>query len=67
MTEILAKQGQRLDQIAYGHYGTLQSFAQVLKANRPLLSKPILDAGDRVYLPPLPKEQPTPSKRALWD
>lgn len=46
-----AKDGERLDSIVYSHYGTLGVFGEVLSANPKLTNKPILEAGDKVYLP----------------
>ena len=47
----LAKDGERLDSIVYSHYGTLEIFKEVLSCNPKLTNKPILEAGDKVYLP----------------
>ncbi|WP_300827085.1 tail protein X [Helicobacter ganmani] len=46
-----AKDGERLDSIVYSHYGTLGVFEGVLGVNPKLTNKPILEAGDKVYLP----------------
>lgn len=47
----LAKDNERLDSIVYSHYGTLEIFKEVLGCNPKLTNKPILEAGDKVYLP----------------
>ncbi|WP_416860570.1 tail protein X [Helicobacter ganmani] len=47
----LAKDNERLDSIVYSHYGTLEIFKEVLSCNPKLTNKPILEAGDKVYLP----------------
>lgn len=49
----VAVEGERLDQIHYLYYETMEGFEQLLEANRHLLRKPILDTGDIVYLPVL--------------
>ncbi len=51
MNHTLATQGDRLDQIIYAHYGTLDVMNEVMMANVHLLHKAILDNGDKVYLP----------------
>lgn len=51
MKEYLAKKGERLDQIVYAHYKSLEQFEKVLDCNKHLLCKLILNAGDKVYLP----------------
>ncbi|WP_366788457.1 phage tail protein [uncultured Helicobacter sp.] len=37
--------------MVYSHYGTLEIFKEVLGCNPKLTNKPILEAGDKVYLP----------------
>ncbi|MDR0666770.1 MAG: tail protein X [Campylobacteraceae bacterium] len=54
MTKYIAHEGERLDQIVYKHYKTLDVFAQVLKFNARL--KPILADKDIVYLPTIKTE-----------
>lgn len=51
MTQAVANQGDRLDQIIYAYYGTLDVMNEVMSANVHLLRKAILDTGDKVYLP----------------
>ena len=53
MREYIATQGERLDQIIYREYKSLDKNVvnEVLKANSHLLTKLILDAFDVVYLP----------------
>jgi len=63
----IAKQGDRLDSIIYKHYKSLDKdiVEAVLKENRHLLKKCLLDAFDKVYLPEI--EIKTEQKgRALW-
>ncbi|WP_108062729.1 tail protein X [Poseidonibacter lekithochrous] len=43
--------GDRLDQIVYKEYGTLDVFAQVLAANPQLKSRTILNDTDVINLP----------------
>lgn len=47
----IAKDDERLDNIVYSHYGTLNVFQSVLETNSHLLNKKILNAGDIVLLP----------------
>lgn len=51
MKHTIATQGDRLDQIIYQHYGTLDVMNEVMMQNTHLMSKPILQSGDKVYLP----------------
>jgi len=51
MRHTLATQGDRLDQIIYTVYKTLDVMNEVMISNPHLMSKPILDDGDIVYLP----------------
>lgn len=68
MREYRASKGERLDQIVFREYGTLEAIGVVLEANTHLLHKIELDAGDRVYLPDLQKESQERIKKgkALW-
>jgi phage tail protein X len=61
----IAKEGERLDEIAYRYYATLENFAQVLEHNRALLPKEKLSAGDRVVLPDW-RPPKTKEAAALW-
>lgn len=61
--EILAKDKDRLDQIVYEIYGSLDNFEQILELN-PNLSL-ILRAGDRIKLPDNLKEQESKEEQ-LW-
>jgi len=51
MKYTVATQGDRLDQIIYQHYGTLDVMNEVMIHNSHLMSTPILQNGDKVYLP----------------
>lgn len=51
MKYTVATQGDRLDQIIYHHYGTLDVMNEVMMHNPNLMSTPILQNGDKVYLP----------------
>ncbi|MCF6202027.1 MAG: tail protein X [Hydrogenimonas sp.] len=66
MSEYIAKEGERLDQIVYAVYGSLEIFNEVLKANIHLADKIELDAGDRVYLPEIKTDAETKDEKALW-
>ena len=47
----IAEAQDRMDEIAYKHYGTLENFGEVIEANIHLCNKSILDKQDQVYLP----------------
>lgn len=51
MKHVIATQNDRLDTIVYTYYGTLDPLNEVMLANAHLMSKALLDAGDKVYLP----------------
>lgn len=65
MNKAIAKTGERLDQIIYSNYGTLEAFEQVLEANPHLLKKEILEIGDIVYLPNVVLEK-VKKEDVLW-
>ncbi|WOE69077.1 tail protein X [Hydrogenimonas thermophila] len=66
MSEYIAKEGERLDQIVYAVYGTLDVYNEVLKANIHLADKIELDAGDIVYLPEIKTDVETKDEKVLW-
>jgi len=69
MTEMqthVAAEGERLDQIHYAYYQTLEGFDQLLAANRHLLRKPVLENGDLVYLPILRLPDEVSESKGLW-
>lgn len=51
MKYVIATQNDRLDTIVYTYYGTLAPLNMVMLANAHLMSKVLLDDGDKVYLP----------------
>ena len=51
MKHVVATQNDRLDAIVYIYYGTLEPLNVVMLANAHLMSKALLDDGDKVYLP----------------
>ena len=67
MREYRANQGERLDQIVYREYKTLNNnvLNKVLEANPHLLGKIELDAFDIVYLPEITIE-PSKENKTLW-
>ena len=67
MKEYIATQGERLDQIIYREYKSLDKNVvnEVLKANPHLLTKLVLDAFDVVYLPEI-EIKPSTEDKALW-
>ena len=66
MRKIKAYKGQRLDQIIFKEYSTLESDVvnAVLTINTHLLNKLELEAGDIVYLPKI--EFKEPKGKYLW-
>jgi len=65
MTEYIAKDGERLDEIAYRHYKTLVPMNIVLEAN-PSLLVPVLKAGDTVMLPNWEAPKANTEMQTLW-
>lgn len=59
-----AKDGERLDQIVYKHYGHLRYFETVLELNPKL--EIILKAGTLVNLPEFNEEKIPQKQVALW-
>lgn len=59
-----AKDGERLDQIVYRHYGHLRYFESVLELNPKL--EIVLKAGTLVNLPELNEEKIPRKQAALW-
>lgn len=49
MNKYIAKDFERLDNIVFKHYGSLENFKEVLEINTHL--EAILKAGDIVFLP----------------
>lgn len=66
MKHTIATQNDRLDQIIYAHYGTLDVMNEVMMANANLMGKAILDNGDKVYLPDIKLPDQTESGVSLW-
>lgn len=66
MRKIKAYKGQRLDQIVFKEYSTIESDVvnAVLSVNTHLLNKLELEAGDVVYLPKI--EIKEPRGKHLW-
>lgn len=51
MREVIPKNGERLDEIVFKEYGTLDFFEKVLSENQKLSNKIFLSEADIVYLP----------------
>jgi len=67
VSEYIAKEGERIDQIVYAVYGTLDVFNEVLEANIDLADKIELEAGDIVYLPDIKRDTTTlKDEKSLW-
>lgn len=58
----VTEENERLDQIVYEIYGSLDYFSQVQSANPQLLNV-FLTKGDMVYMPPKNKTEP---EDVLW-
>jgi phage tail protein X len=65
MATVIAQQNDRLDQIVYAEYGTLDVFENVLESNPALVTKIFLDAGDVVNLPTYTIDK-SQQVRTLW-
>lgn len=69
----IAKQGDRLDSIYYRFYGdiTLHSYESgynaFVLANIHLISSPVLQGGERVYLPNFESASSTDEVLGLWE
>ena len=59
-----SKDGERLDQIVYRHYGHLQFFEAVLELNPKL--EIVLKAGELVNLPEFDETKIPQKQVALW-
>ena len=67
MISIKVTENLRLDQVVYRELKSLENFEEILKLNKHLINKPILDIGDIVYLLELKQEDNTIIKeKALW-
>ncbi len=66
MSEYIAKEGERLDQIVFRVYGSLEYFEEVLRANIHLAAKRELSAGDVVRLPDMDTNVKSVEEKALW-
>lgn len=55
MKKVEASDNQRLDEIVYEQYGTLEFMEIVLENNPHLTTKLVLNIGDVVYLPTVDK------------
>ncbi len=67
MAMIKAQRGDRLDQIVFKHYGTLDVYVEVLEENDHLINKMILEDGDIVNLPVIEIElNPIKEVETLW-
>lgn len=66
MRHTIATQGDRLDQIIYAAYGTLDVMNEVMINNPHLMSKPVLDNGDKVYLPDIIQTSQPETGVSLW-
>lgn len=67
MKQVIAQNGDRLDQIVYQEYSTLKVMDKVLEANTHLKNKVLLEDGDVINIPVvyIPKET-VKEVQALW-
>ena len=56
----------RLDQICLNHYGDLQALPTLLGANPEVLTKDLLEPGDRIQLPSWKGANALKKGQALW-
>lgn len=67
MKQIIAQNGDRLDQIVYEQYKTLSVMNKVLEANTHLKNKVILVDGDVINIPVITIAKETIKKvKTLW-
>lgn len=67
MKQIIAQNGDRLDQIVYEQYKTLSVIDKVLEANTHLKNKVILEDGDVINIPVITIAKETIKKvKTLW-
>lgn len=66
MKHTVATKGDRLDQIIYQYYGTLDVMNEVMMNNPHLMSTPILSTGDKVYLPEITEPEQAETGVSLW-
>lgn len=66
MKHTIATQNDRLDQIIYAYYGTLDVMNEVMMSNAHLMGKAILDNGDKVYLPDIIIPDQSETGVSLW-
>ena len=67
MTATVTQENQTLDKIVYEHYGNLDHFDDVVESNPQLMSKMILDLGDKIILNEYEDKSITSNAQALWD
>ncbi|MDR2905266.1 MAG: tail protein X [Helicobacteraceae bacterium] len=65
MVEYIAKDGERLDQLCYRFYKSLEELPRFLTDNAPLCEEAQLKAGDKVKIPEYPPK-PVEKAKALW-
>lgn len=65
MNRVIASDNQRLDEIVYKEYGTLEFFVDVLEKNQHLTNKVILKMGDVVNIPVITKNKEI-KEDSLW-
>ena len=68
MNAYVAKEGERLDNVAFMAYGSIDDaiINAVLGKNTHLLERSTLKAGDTVFLPKIRIDDKESDKKALW-
>lgn len=66
MKYTVATKGDRLDQIIYQYYRSLDVMNEVMINNPHLMSTPILQSGDKVYLPDIAEPEQSETGVSLW-
>ena len=66
MRQIKASDNQRLDEIVFTEYGTLEFMEIVLENNPHLTTKLILNIGDVINLPIVTKNKIEEKEEVLW-
>ncbi len=66
MKQVIASDKQRLDEIVYKEYGTLEFMEIVLDHNPHLTSKLVLNTKDVVNIPIIKKKKDEEKEDALW-
>lgn len=64
---VVVTQEQRLDEIVFAHYNSLEYFDEVVRVNENIMNHMVLKVGDKVELPKFKKSLKSTKIKALWD